>query len=125
MFMGVASLFGLTQGIEWLLWLLIAVCSAIVIAARERTRRFGTGFLAGLLDGIGNSIVQFFFFDVYLRNNPQVSGTFDQIPAGPDPALLVLLSGAFIGLLYGVSVGLLSLLAGKVMRKPPAQPPGP
>lgn len=53
--MGVASLFGWTQNIELVLWIIIAVVAAFGIA----TNRAGRPFLHGLLAGTHGSVQLF------------------------------------------------------------------
>lgn len=121
--MGVLSLFGYTEGIELILWLVIAVLCAVVIAKVCSAKFFLTGLLVGLFDGVFNSILQSAFFSTYLTNNPKVATGFGPIPGGLDPRFSVLITGPFVGLLYGLFVGLLAWLAGRVFRKSAAQAP--
>ena len=116
--MGILSLFGYTQGIEWLLWLVIAVICSVVIAKTVSGKFFLTGLLVGILDGVFNSIVQSVFFDAYLSHNPRAAEGFGPIPGGLDPRFFILIAGPFIGLLYGLVLGLFAWLAGKLFRKP-------
>ncbi len=117
--MGLLSLFGYTQGIEWLLWLLIAVICSVFIGKMLSGKYFLTGLVVGLLDGILNSIVQSVFFDAYLSNNPKAAEGFGPIPGGLDPRIFVLIAGPFIGLLYGLVLGFLAWLTGKIFKKQP------
>ncbi|HLG94261.1 MAG TPA: hypothetical protein VI546_05440 [candidate division Zixibacteria bacterium] len=116
--MGILSLFGYTQGIEWLLWLVIAIICSVVIAKTVSGKFFLTGLLVGILDGVFNSIVQSVFFDAYLSHNPRAAEGFGPIPGGLDPRFFILIAGPFIGLLYGLVLGLFAWLAGKLFRKP-------
>ncbi|MCI0331538.1 MAG: hypothetical protein L0196_11455 [candidate division Zixibacteria bacterium] len=121
--MGVLSLFGYTQGMEWLLWLVIAVICSVIIAKALSGKFFLTGLVIGLLDGVFNSIVQSAFFSTYLTNNPKFAEGFGPIPGGLDPRMFVLIAGPFIGLLYGLALGLLAWLAGRVFKKSTVQAP--
>ncbi|HXF49785.1 MAG TPA: hypothetical protein VNL73_10245 [Verrucomicrobiae bacterium] len=118
--MGVLSLFGYTGRIERLLWLVIAVICAVIIAKVVPGKLFLTGLLVGLFDGVFNSIVQSAFFATYLTNNPKVAQGFGPVPGGLDPRFFVLIAGPFVGLLYGLVVGFLAWLAGKLFHKPTA-----
>ena len=122
--MGVLSVFGYTGKIEWLFWLAIAVVCAVLIAKVVSEKLFLTGLLVGLLDGVFNSIVQSAFFNTYLANNPKFAEGFGPIPGGLDPRIFVLLAGPFVGLLYGLFLGLLTWLAGKIFKKPMAATSG-
>ncbi len=121
--MGLLSLFGYTEGIEWPLWLLIAVICAFVIAKVCPAKLFLTGLLVGLLDGVFNSIVQSLFVDTYLSHNARAAKGFGPIPGGLNPRIFVLIAGPFVGLLYGLVLGLFAWLAGKIFKKSAAQSP--
>jgi hypothetical protein len=116
--MGVLSVFGYTGSIEWLLWLVIAVICAVIISKIVSGKLFLTGLLVGFFDGVFNSIVQSTFFDIYLSNNPRVAEGFGPVPGGLDPRLFVLIAGPFVGLLYGLFLGLLAWLAGRIFKRP-------
>ena len=115
--MGVASVFGYTQGIELYCWLVIACICAFVLARSVVHKLFLHGLLVGIAQGIINGIVQSSFYNTYLQNNPQVAEQMRQNPFPFPPSVFVLLSSPFIGAVYGVVVGLLTMILVKVMRK--------
>jgi hypothetical protein len=112
--MGVATSFGLTQGIEWFLWLVIAVFSAFLIAKRAPKRPVGNGFLVGFLCGVFSSATESLLFDSYITNNPTSADRLAHIAMGVDPRLFMLASGAIIGVAAGIVFGLLALLASRL-----------
>ena len=115
--MGFLSLFGYTQGIEWLLWFVIALVCSVFIGKMLSGKYFLTGLLVGLLYGIFNSIVQSIFFAAYVSHNARAAEGFGPIPGGLDPRFFVLIAGPFIGLLYGLVLGLFAWLTGKIFKK--------
>jgi hypothetical protein len=120
--MGFATLVGaIPRGFELPLWLVIALLAAILIG-RISQRRFLNGFLAGLLSGLASPIVILLFFDSYLAKNPAAAQTFSSLPAaGMSPRLFMAILSPIIAICYGLAVGLLAMLAGKVLgRKAPA-----
>ena len=120
--MGAASLMGWTQGIEWVLWLVIFVVSAWFIARKAASRHLLHGFMVGLLNGIIHAIIQAAFINTYLANNVQMAEQFGNIPGGLPPLLFVLLSGPFIGVVSGAIVGLLALVMVKLVGKTSTSP---
>ena len=117
--MGVLSLLGLTHlPIEPLLWFFIALFSAYWIARNTTAKPFMQGLIAGALMGMFNSIIQSLFFEMYLSHNPMAEEGFRQIPGGIPVRLFPLMVGPGIGVAYGLVVGLFSLLARKVFKKP-------
>lgn len=120
--MGSATLVGaIPKGVELPLWLVIAVTAAILIGRAPIRRRFLTGFLGGLLAGLGSPVVILLFFDAYLRNNPSASQAFATLPATMSPRLFLAALGPIIAIVYGLCIGLLAWGAGKMFRtKAPA-----
>lgn len=67
--------------------------------------------------GVCNSLVQFGFFEMYLANNPVAGEQFSKIPGGISARFFVLLVGPAVGLMYGVFMGLLGLIATKLVER--------
>jgi hypothetical protein len=114
--MGFTSVSGLTQGIEWLLWLLIALCCAYVLSRKLQTNLFSSALIVGGVASTLNGLIQAMFLDTYLSNNLQTAEAFGQIPGGFDPRLFVVVTSMFFGLLYGAVIWLFTLLARKLME---------
>lgn len=121
--MGTLSLFGLTRGIEPVLWLLVALGCAWWLAKTVPSRVFLHGLFVGLLMGIGNSVMQSLFFDSYMASNPESAQAFQQIPGGLSPRIFVLMAGSIVGFLYGLLLGLFALLAAKFGKPRSAENP--
>lgn len=115
--MGIASLFGWTQNIELVLWIIIAAVAAFPLATNKAGKPFLHGLLAGLLMGVCNSLIQFGFFEMYLANNPAAGEQFSKIPGGISARFFVVLVGPAVGLMYGVFMGLLGLIATKLVER--------
>lgn len=115
--MGLLSLFGLTRGIEPFLWIAIALGAAWWLARTISAGGFLHGLFAGILMGIGNSIMQSLFIQSYLSSNPESAGAFDQIPGDLSPRLFVLLTGPLVGLIYGLFLGTLTLIAMRLRKR--------
>jgi len=119
--MGILSLFGLTQGIELYLWIVIAFVAAYLFARKLTAKHFLTGLIAGLFMGLINGLMQGGFYDMYIANNPEVAQRLQEqpIPAGMSPAFFILLTSPIVGLIYGLFVGLFSFVAAKILKKHP------
>jgi tetrahydromethanopterin S-methyltransferase subunit G len=114
--MGIASVFAYTQGMELYCWIVIACICAFVLARNVTQKLFLHGLLVGIALGSVNGSVQSAFYSTYVQNNPQVAEQMSQNPLPFPPAVFVLLSSPFIGALYGVVVGLLTLLAANLRK---------
>ncbi|MCI0405042.1 MAG: hypothetical protein L0Z48_07520 [candidate division Zixibacteria bacterium] len=123
--MGIAAVLGFyPPSLEWLLWLIISLLCAWVIAKKAAVKPFLHGFMVGLLDGLAAPIITVIFFSTYLANNPSYADQAKQLPAGLDMRTFSLILAPIIGVVYGLVLGLLAWLAGKIFKKPMAATPG-
>lgn len=115
--MGVASVFGLTRGIEGALWLVIGIACSVVLGRKAPSRHFLHGFLVGLIGGALSPLVQATLFPTYAANNPEAMEQMAAIPGGVSPRLFFALLSPVIGLLSGLLLGALSWIAARVLGK--------
>ena len=115
--MGLASVFGYTQSNEWLYWLVIAVISGVVIAKVADRQIFVKSVVVGLFMGIFTGVIQSVLFDKYLENNPQSLDGFKEIPLSLAPQFVVLFTGPFIGIVFGLFIGLIAIIIDKITGK--------
>ena len=115
--MGVASVLGLTAGIEGALWAVIGLICVVVIAWRAPGHSFQHGFLVGLLAGTVASLLQFLFFPTYMSNNPDLATRFAQVPGGLNARSFVLILAPVIGLVSGIVLGAVCWLVAMVIAK--------
>lgn len=114
--MGLNYVFGLIQGLEWLLWLIIAIISAYVLYKQTDRLLFTHAVLTGIIMGIFNTIVQSALFDKYLENTPESEGI-PQWPITIEPQYFLLMAGPFVGIVYGLVIGLFALIIKKILKK--------
>jgi len=114
--MGLNYAFDFIKGMEWLLWLLITIMSAYVLYKQTDRLLFTHAVLTGIIMGIFNTIVQAAFFDKYLENTPKIEGI-PQWPITIEPQHFLLMVGPFIGIIYGLIIGLFALIIKKVLKK--------
>ena len=111
--MGTASLFGYTQNIELLLWIIIALVSAVLIARITTHKIFLHGMLAGIGMGLSNIMVQITFYSLYVKNNPHTVTDLEQFAEVLTPQWFLFISSPFVGAMYGSLIGALSVAAAK------------
>jgi hypothetical protein len=116
--MGILSLFGLLSGIEGWVWLAIGVFCAGWMGTQLAERRFLHGFLVGLIGGGVAPVIQTIFFSTYVANNPEFTQAAAQLPPGFPLRLVAVIAIPIGGLLSGVVLGLLTMLAGKLLYRP-------
>jgi len=120
-FVGILIFIGSTFGVipagkEWIGWIILGIISGIVIS-RTCSRVFMHGVVTGLITGIIGSVIQSVFFDSYLLHNPSSLDGFKQLPVSLAPQYVILFSGPFFGIAYGIVVGLIAIIVSGISRK--------
>jgi hypothetical protein len=110
--MAIASLFGL-GAFEPLLWLVIFIIYAWVIAKNCTRRYFLHGFLVSVVNSIWITAAHAIFFSMYITNNPQMNPS---LPPGINPRLLMIVMGPIFGVLFGVVAGLFAWVGSKIVK---------
>jgi len=109
--MAIASLFGLGL-FEFVLWLIIFIIYAWVIATRAPGKYFLHGFLVSVVNSIWITAIHCGFFPMYVKSNPQmVQGT----PPGMNPRIIMIVAGPIVGVILGVIAGLFAFIASKIV----------
>ena len=117
MVLAVGSLFGLLKsGYEVVYWLVLGMASGFVIG-KTCSRPFMHGVIVGLFTGILVSVIQAAFFDTYLLNNPGSLDGFKDLPSSLEPQYVLLFSGPFFGIAYGIVIGLIAFGLRKIAGK--------
>ena len=110
--MAVASLFGLGL-FEFVIWLVIFIVYAWIIATRAPGKYFLHGFLVSIVNSVWITVIHVAFFSIYVRNNPQmVQGA----PPGMNPRVIMIAAGPVVGVILGVLAGLFAFFASKIVR---------
>ena len=108
---GIASLFGFTEGVEFYWWIVVALVTAYILAKQTSHKLFLHGFYSGLGMGICHVFVLFIFFDLYVVHNPSIANGFTSIPGDIEPRTFFLITSPVIGGLYGLMLGALAQIA--------------
>ena len=107
------SLFGLGY-LEPLLWLIIFIMYAWLIATRAPGKYFLHGLLVSVVNSIWITAIHVIFFSTYARSNP---GFVQSAPPGWNPRLMMIIFGPLFGLLFGLVAGLFASIASKIVSK--------
>ncbi len=114
----VASVYGLVNtDYEIVYWLVLALASGFIIAKTCDRAPFMHGVVTGLLSGIFGSIVQAVMLNTYLMNNPGSLDGFKSLPIDLAPQYVILFSGPFFGIAYGIVIGLIAFFLKKISSK--------
>jgi len=110
----VASVFGVINSNNILIYMIIfSVISGFIISRTGGNSPFMSGVMVGLFTGILGSLVQAVMLNTYMKNNPGSLDGFKNITGDMAPEYVLLFSGPFFGIGYGIIAGLVAFL----MRK--------
>jgi hypothetical protein len=115
--MAVAGVFGLTGRAEPIVWLLIFVIYAVVIARRAPGRFFLHAFAVSVLNGIWIAVIHAAFFPTFIANNPGMLEDYNRMPHPLPPRAMMFVMGPVIGAVSGLVAGLFAVFAGMVMKR--------
>jgi len=117
---GIGTVFVIPSTVEPLLWIVVFVASAYVIARRCPGREFVHGLLVGIANSVWVTAAHVVFFHQYLANHPQEAAMMSSMPLPDSPRLMMSMVGPLIGIVSGALIGLLALLARKLLGGRPA-----
>jgi hypothetical protein len=118
MAMGIATVFVIPPNIEPMFWLVIFLICAYIIAKSHPEGRFVHGVLLGLANSVWITGAHLLLFDRYVAGHPQEVAMMKSMPLASAPKLLMAVTGAVVGLISGIVIGLLALGGGKLIKRP-------
>jgi hypothetical protein len=117
--LGIASVFTLTPVVEFVLWVVVTVVSAVLVARYASGKYFLHGFLVACLNTFWVTLAQTLLFYTYVSSHPeylQMVATLPQALA-EHPRRLIVYRSPVVAILSGLFVGLLSWVASKVLNR--------
>ena len=117
--MAVATVFFIPSNIEPAFWLVIFLVCAYLIARRRADKLFLHGLCVSLVNSVWITAAHVLLFDQYAAGHPEEAGIMKSFPASPR-VLMVLFAPVF-GSMFGLVLGLLTFLAGKLVKPARAQ----
>jgi hypothetical protein len=111
--MGLATVFVIPPKIEPLFWLVIFVICAYVIA-RQTRKPFLHGLLLGLANCVWITSAHLLLFNQYMATHAQEAARMQTMSFSP--RIMMAIVGSVIGLISGVVIGVLALIATKFMK---------
>ena len=121
------SLFGLAMGIatsywihpkaEIILWLVIFIICAFIIAKYCSDRYFLHGFLVSIVNSFWVTGAHIILFHQYMGFHPMMAQRMADMPYGSHPLRLMAITGPLIGIVSGLVLGLFAFLASRILKK--------
>ena len=113
--MGLATVFFIPPTIESGVRVAIFLASAVLIAKKCPSKRFRHGLFVGIANSVWITGAHVLFFDSYIASHPREAEMMKSSPM--DPKLLLIFTGPVVGVVSGILIVLLALLAGRMFRK--------
>jgi hypothetical protein len=109
--MGVATVFVVPTYYEPYFWLGIFVVCAYIIAKRAPSKIFLHGLCVSLVNSVWVTGAHVLFFDKYVAGHAREAAMAAQLAHIGPPKLVMALTGPVIGIVSGIVLGLLALVA--------------
>jgi hypothetical protein len=116
--MAIATVFWVPSNIEPLFWLAIFLVCAYLIARKRPDRHFLHGLLVGIVNSVWVTSAHIIFFSQYIANHPKEAAMMSSMPLPDSPRLMMACVGPIVGIVSGAIIGLLSYVAGKLVKPP-------
>ncbi|MEO6390778.1 MAG: hypothetical protein ABIP75_02930 [Pyrinomonadaceae bacterium] len=113
--MAFATVYYIPSNVEPVLWIVIFIACAFIIAKFAGGKYFLHGFMVSIFNCVWITSIHFLLFDTYYDNHPQLQAMKDVTPQTMRYAGLVI--GPVIGIISGLILGLFSWVAAKIVRR--------
>jgi len=115
--MAFATVFFVPSKVEPLLWLAIFVVCAYLIARGASGKAFVHGLLLGIVNSLWITAVHILLMDAYLAHHPQEAAMMQSVKMPAPPRVMMAIVGPCIGIVSGIVIGLLAMLADGILRR--------
>jgi len=117
--MAYATVYYIPSTIEPLFWLVIFIICAITIAKKCTGKYFLNGFMVSIFNCVWITAAHVLLYKTYIANHPEMLAMLEgDSPLKGHPRLMMAITGPVIGIISGLVLGLFSLIASKIFRKP-------
>ena len=117
--MGVGTVFVIPSTLEPFLWLVVFVISAYLIATRASDRYFLHGVALGLANSVWVTGAHVLLISRYIANHPREASMMQSMPLPTHPRLMMAITGPVVGLISGIIIGLLAIVAHRLATPRP------
>ncbi|MBM2816516.1 MAG: hypothetical protein HW421_3278 [Ignavibacteria bacterium] len=113
----IATLYWISSSIEPYFWLAILLICAYLIAKFSESKPFLHGFFVCILNSVWVTSAHIIFFGTYIAHHPEQAAMMQSNPMPVSHKTLMLITGALIGIITGLILGLFSVIANKIIKK--------
>jgi len=118
--MGIATVFVVPSNVEPLFWLAVFLLCAYVIAARAPGGYFLHGLALGVVNAVWVTGFHVLFARQYIANHPQEVAMMASMPLPTHPRIMMGIIGPIVGVVSGAVIGVLAVIASKIVTGRPA-----
>jgi hypothetical protein len=113
--MGVATVFVISSRVEPLVWVAIFLVCAYLVAKHAPGWHFLHGLMIGIFNGVWITAAHILLFDQYVANHAREAQMMRDLPISP--RLMMAITGPVIGVVSGAILGLLALVASRLVGR--------
>jgi|SRR5690242_11443269 hypothetical protein len=114
--MGIGTVFVIPSNIEPILWLVIFVICAVLIARAQSTGHFVHGLMVGIVNSVWVTSAHVLLFNSYVAHHSKEMAMMSSMPLPTSPRLMMAITGPIIGVISGCILGLFAFVAGKLVK---------
>ncbi|AHF16344.1 hypothetical protein [Niabella soli] len=118
--MALGTVYFIPSAIEPFCWLIIFIICAYFIAKNCSKAYFLHGFMVSIFNCVWITAAHILLFDTYIAHHPSEAALMTKMPMPDQPKLMMLMTGAVIGIASGIVLGLFAFAASKIIKKPAA-----
>jgi len=115
--MAIATVYWIPGNIEMWIWLPIFIVCAYFIAKRCKSQYFLHGFMVSIFNSFWVTSAHILLYQTYIMNHAKEAEMMAKMPMPDSPRLMMLMTGPFIGILFGLILGLFAFIASKMVKK--------
>lgn len=112
------------RGVDRFVWFVVVGACALTVATKEPKQALKHGAVVGFLNGAISTLIQAFFVEELIANNPWMLEAMAGQPPGFDFEFFVFMLVPFIGVAGGAMTGLLAMLVVRARASRGAAPKG-
>ncbi|MEN0053696.1 MAG: hypothetical protein AAGC65_08505 [Mucilaginibacter sp.] len=114
--MGIATAFFIPSNIEGILWLIIFIVCAYLIAKNCSQMYLTNGFCLSLLNCVWIIAAHAVFYHYYEKGHAQEAAIYNGNPYKIAPQLAMAIMGIFTGIVSGLVQGIFAFIASKIVK---------
>ena len=114
--MALGTVFLIPSSVEPLCWLVIFLLCAVLVARSCGQKLFLHGLAIGIANSAWVTVAHILFFNQYIAAHTKEAAMMKSMPMPDSPRLMMALTGPVVGIVSGVVIGILCMLAGRLVR---------